>query len=119
MTTSARQETDRSCSFCGRPASAVSKLIAGPAVYICDGCVRLSEEILTDEAAGSLEDMDGQSDDELLDSMVRLHQSRDDIERTVSRYVRALRDRGVTWTRIGGALGISRQSAWERYSGEE
>lgn len=82
-------------------------------------CVRLSEEILTDEAAGSLEDMDGQSDDELLDSMVRLHQSRDNIERTVSRYVRALRDRGVTWTRIGGALGISRQSAWERYSGEE
>ncbi len=119
MTTSVRQETGRSCSFCGRPAAAVDKLIAGPAVYICDGCVRRSEHILTDDAAGSLEDLNSQGDDELLDSMVRLHQSREDIERAVSRYVRALRRRGVTWTRIGHALGISRQSAWERYSGEE
>ena len=31
----------------------------------------------------------------------------------------ALRKRGVTWTRIGDALGISRQAAWERFSGAE
>ncbi|HYM22413.1 MAG TPA: ClpX C4-type zinc finger protein [Vicinamibacterales bacterium] len=31
------------CSFCGRPPAAVAKLIAGPAVFICDGCVRAAE----------------------------------------------------------------------------
>jgi len=30
-----------------------------------------------------------------------------------------LRERRVTWARIGGALQITRQSAWERFSGEE
>ena len=30
------------CSFCGRPQRRVRKLIAGPGVYICDGCVTLA-----------------------------------------------------------------------------
>ncbi len=30
-----------------------------------------------------------------------------------------LRERGCSWTEIGAALGISKQSAWERFSGEE
>jgi ATP-dependent Clp protease ATP-binding subunit ClpX len=29
------------------------------------------------------------------------------------------RSRGITWTRIGAALGMTRQSAWERFSGED
>lgn len=33
--------------FCERPPSEVSKLIAGPNVYICDVCVRRAEQILT------------------------------------------------------------------------
>jgi hypothetical protein len=31
-------------------------------------------------------------------------------------WVRELRRRGVTWSKIGVALGITRQSAWERFS---
>jgi hypothetical protein len=30
---------DATCTFCGRPPSEVKKLVAGPDVYICDGCV--------------------------------------------------------------------------------
>ena len=30
------------CSFCGRAQPQVAKLIAGPNVYICDGCVHLA-----------------------------------------------------------------------------
>jgi hypothetical protein len=52
----------------------------------------------------------------LLETMLRLHRSREDVEQAVARYVRELRKRGMTWSRIGEALGISRQSAWERYS---
>jgi ATP-dependent Clp protease ATP-binding subunit ClpX len=33
------------CSFCGRTQPAVSKLVAGPDVYICDACVRHCRDI--------------------------------------------------------------------------
>ena len=37
------------CSFCGKNQNDVKKLIAGPSVYICDECIRLSAEILAEE----------------------------------------------------------------------
>ncbi len=38
------------CSFCGKLQKEVYKLIAGPNVYICEACVDLCVEIITDEA---------------------------------------------------------------------
>ena len=37
------------CSFCGKNQKEVSKLIAGPAVYICDECIQLCSEIIQEE----------------------------------------------------------------------
>src|SRR5512139_1641936 len=37
------------CSFCGKSQEEVKKLIAGPAVYICDECVALCKDILVEE----------------------------------------------------------------------
>ena len=37
------------CSFCGKSQQEVTKLIAGPAVYICDECIRLCSEIIEEE----------------------------------------------------------------------
>lgn len=37
------------CSFCGKNQNLVQKLIAAPGVYICDECVDLCCEILTEE----------------------------------------------------------------------
>jgi ATP-dependent Clp protease ATP-binding subunit ClpX len=37
------------CSFCGKSQAEVRKLIAGPAVYICDECVALCNEIVAEE----------------------------------------------------------------------
>jgi hypothetical protein len=34
-----RVRPDAVCTWCGRPPSEVSKLVAGPKVYICDGCI--------------------------------------------------------------------------------
>ena len=31
---------DAICTWCGRPPSEVQKLVAGPKIYICDGCAR-------------------------------------------------------------------------------
>ncbi|MEI6632987.1 MAG: ATP-dependent Clp protease ATP-binding subunit ClpX [Chlamydiota bacterium] len=41
------------CSFCGRDRSAVGKLIAGPGANICDRCVELCRNFLTQPPAGS------------------------------------------------------------------
>ncbi|MBW2253637.1 MAG: ATP-dependent Clp protease ATP-binding subunit ClpX [Deltaproteobacteria bacterium] len=37
------------CSFCGKSQKEVRKLIAGPSVYICDECVELCNDIITEE----------------------------------------------------------------------
>lgn len=37
------------CSFCGKNQEEVRKLVAGPSVYICDECVDLCNDILTEE----------------------------------------------------------------------
>jgi hypothetical protein len=37
------------CSFCGKGEPQVRKVVAGPGVYICDGCVYLCVEVLNDE----------------------------------------------------------------------
>jgi ATP-dependent Clp protease ATP-binding subunit ClpX len=45
------------CSFCGKNQKEVKKLIAGPAVYICDECIQLCSEIIeeeTEKEAGEL-----------------------------------------------------------------
>jgi hypothetical protein len=38
------------CSFCNKEQDEVEKLIAGPAVFICDECVHVCNEILADDA---------------------------------------------------------------------
>lgn len=49
------------CSFCGKTADVAAKLIAGPGVYICDECVRICEQIISEDEQeilqGYLEDI--------------------------------------------------------------
>ncbi len=40
---------DLCCSFCGKSQKDARKLIAGPSVYICDECVELCNDIITEE----------------------------------------------------------------------
>jgi len=61
----------------------------------------------------------GLSDDELLAEMVKAHAAHANVDRGVAQHVAALRARGVSWARIGEALAMTRQSAWERFSGDE
>ncbi len=37
------------CSFCGKSQDQVKRLIAGPNVYICDECIELCQEIISEE----------------------------------------------------------------------
>jgi ATP-dependent Clp protease ATP-binding subunit ClpX len=126
-----------SCSFCDKSQHEVVRLVAGPGVYICNECVDLCNQIIAAQldlkgardAIGrkttsrddppTLKAWDGLSDDELLAEMVKAHAAHVNVDRGVAQHVAALRGRGVSWARIGEALGMTRQSAWERFSGEE
>jgi ATP-dependent Clp protease ATP-binding subunit ClpX len=46
------------CSFCGKSQKEVKKLIAGPAVYICDECIQLCGEIIEEENEKGIGNLD-------------------------------------------------------------
>jgi hypothetical protein len=109
------------CTFCGRLHTEVAKLIAGPGIYICDGCVGACQAILerdldTPAKAPSLPEWASLTDDELLQRIPFIAASAANIEAGLRDRVHELRDRGISWARIGDALGMTRQSAWERFS---
>jgi hypothetical protein len=40
------------CSFCAKPQDGVRKLVAGPAVFICNECVDLCHDIMDESSEG-------------------------------------------------------------------
>jgi ATP-dependent Clp protease ATP-binding subunit ClpX len=56
------------------------------------------------------------SDAELLALLVPHANSIRSAENAAAEHVRVLRERDVSWARIGAALGISKQAAWERFA---
>jgi hypothetical protein len=115
------------CSFCGKSQKEVKKLIAGPGVYICDECIELCNEIIDDELdsvkAGKVTRGMGTAPDSTPDELLsELAQSAGQflpMEKHLEELVRQLRKRGATWAKIGEALGMTRQAAWARFSGED
>jgi ATP-dependent Clp protease ATP-binding subunit ClpX len=49
MAKQAKSDASLRCSFCGKSRDQVRKLIAGPTVYICDECVGLCNDIISEE----------------------------------------------------------------------
>ena len=107
------------CSFCTKDKDAVAKLIAGPGVYICDECVNLCDLILAEQPVAEFGSWSERPDDELLASLARIQAVVSQADAAVHDHVAILRDREISWTRIGQALGVSKQAAWERFSGED
>jgi len=111
------------CSFCLKPNTEVGTLVAGPGVFICDGCVGLCAEVIAGKPAASgppLTPWDQvTSAEEVLENLPRVAAAGDQVERNLAGWVLKARSLGVTWARIGEALGMTRQSAWGRFSGEE
>ncbi len=48
-------EVEVTCSFCGKSQDEVRKLIAGPTVYICNECIDLCNEIVSEDRQQALE----------------------------------------------------------------
>lgn len=104
------------CSFCGKRAGEVGRLLAGPKVHICDACVGVCVKILDAVPADFTDGWDSMSDARLLDALKPTAATVDGTRAVLQAQVEALRKRGISWDVIGGALGISRQAAWERFS---
>ncbi len=108
------------CTFCGKTHREVARLIAGPGVYICDGCIGICNSILGDEkyqdASGGWQGWTIMDNDELLATLPGVLRSTETIREGLQARVDELRQRKVSWARIGTALGMSRQAAWERFA---
>ncbi len=107
------------CSFCKRSADEVETLIAGPGVYICDGCVALSNQAIANKPAGlerATPIWTGLDDDALLAFLPSIEATRHQVDDDLRSWVGEARRRGVSWDRIGESLGMRRQSAWERFA---
>jgi hypothetical protein len=106
------------CSFCFKSQHEVIKLISGPAgIFICSECVGLCNEVI----AGRPPNLSKPTAKELPTERLleRLRPIEDTIQGKGSQLqwvVDLLRSREVSWAQIGAGLGISRQSAWERFT---
>jgi biotin operon repressor len=55
------------------------------------------------------------ADDKLLDNLERSQAAFEASRAVLQQQIDALRSRDVSWQKIGDALGVSRQAAWERF----
>ena len=107
------------CSFCFKSQHHVKTLVSGPSsVFICDECVALCNDVIVGNPISN----SGTSSEKELPTE-RLLERLQAIEETLQGkgnqlqwVVELLRSREVSWAQIGAALGISRQSAWERFT---
>lgn len=104
------------CSFCAGPASASRRLVAGPGVAICRDCAAAAMELFSSTAKSeSAAPLARMTDDELLAHLPEVAAVASQVEERLSAWVGTARERKISWARIGGALGMTRQSAWERF----
>ena len=110
------------CSFCLNNEQDVQKIIAGPGSYICNECVSLCVEILASTAEPQstaepeLPSWATMPDAALLERLPLVAAAANQVEAALERWVAEARRRGTPWARIGNALGVTRQAAWERFA---
>jgi ATP-dependent protease Clp ATPase subunit len=122
MTASTAASPIAACSFCLKPKTEVTTLVAGPGVFICAGCVELCQQVIEAKSVQvpQLAAWEYVNDIEVvLTTLPRMAKASAQVEENLVGWVRRARTLGASWARIGDALDMTRQSAWERFSGEE
>jgi hypothetical protein len=107
------------CSFCGKSADEVQKLAAGPGgVHICDECVAVCRVVMHGEGPGAdlAFDVSKWPKERLLALLAPVNATADAHRAHLQTIVETLRTHGVSWAAIGERLGVSRQTAWERFT---
>lgn len=106
------------CSFCFKSQHDVEKLIAGVAgIFICNECVDQCNAIIAGHPPStSKPSQDALPTERLLERLQPIEDTIQGKGNQLQWVVELLRSRNVSWAAIGAALGISRQSAWERFT---
>lgn len=114
--------SDDMCSHCLLPRVAVGPLLHSPLATICRGCATLAVEKFDAEGVTGSDDprrlapqWEGIDDETLLRRIADIAGARDGVEKHLADWVDRARERGISWARIGECLGMTRQSAWERF----
>jgi ATP-dependent Clp protease ATP-binding subunit ClpX len=106
------------CSFCGKSEHQIDKLVAGPGgVHICNECVAACQLIMAGKEAGPARDFDPGTwpTERLLALLMPVNATVEAHRAHLQSIVETLRTREISWAKIAEPLGISRQSAWERF----
>ena len=107
------------CSFCLKADHEVAKLCAGHGrIFICDKCVEDCRKYMAGRTPARHERnfIADQPSERLLSLLRPIEDTVQGKSNQLQLVVETLRAREVSWAKIGEALGISRQSAWERFS---
>jgi hypothetical protein len=94
-------------------------LVAGPGVHICDACIALCGRVLTGKPTAPFASWKAYSDEEVLAMLPASAEALNTAEASLREHVHALRHRSISWERIAGMLGVTRQAAWERFSNDD
>ena len=106
------------CSLsCGKSQSVVARLAAGPGgIHICDERVEARRLLMDGQAtARRASDPAARPTDRLLTAIAPLSDTLKPHRRRLGKVVDALRAREVSWAKIAAPLGVSHQTAWERF----
>ena len=123
VATETKEKKPLYCSFCAKSQHEVAKLVAGPAVFVCDECIRLCvlhiegksdapEAKDTEKKFAAPETWPTERHLRLLEAQ---EQQSERAAKALQNTIDILRTREVSWAVIGAALGVSRQAAWERF----
>jgi hypothetical protein len=107
------------CSFCGKSETEIKKLAAGPGgIFICDECVGVCQAIMQGQDTGISRAFDPRTwpKDRLLALLGPLNATADAYRDHLQTVVETLRVADVSWGEIAKHLGVSRQTAWERFT---
>ncbi|HMK90938.1 MAG TPA: ClpX C4-type zinc finger protein [Methylocystis sp.] len=107
------------CSFCGKSEDEIKKLAAGPGrLCICNECVEICQALMQGDEPGLSRAFDPATwpKERLLALLKPVNDAADAYREHLQRIVDVLRAQEVSWSEIAKRLGVSRQSAWERFS---
>jgi ATP-dependent Clp protease ATP-binding subunit ClpX len=116
---SLRQAFPLRCSFCGKSEHEIRKLAAGPGrLHICNECVETCVVVMGGEDGGLSRAFDPRHwpTDRLLAMLGPVNAAAEGHRAQLQQMVDTLRAQEVSWAAIGDSLGVSRQTAWERFS---
>ena len=114
--------TKKHCSFCAEQGQAGEPLFGGHGAFVCGDCVDYYAGVLAEYRLNGVAGpppWPEMSDADVLGRLPQIAQTGAQVDRFLVEWVDLARSRKLSWTEIGRALGVSRQAAWERFSGRD